>query len=64
LQKLNYDLPKVLIMNLSRRGFLRLTAGAVMLPKVAAGVHPSYPQSRFTFWLAMPPADRLISAPA
>jgi len=31
------------MMNLSRRGFLRLAAGAVMLPKVAAGAPPSYP---------------------
>jgi tripartite-type tricarboxylate transporter receptor subunit TctC len=36
-------LPKLLMMNLSRRGFLRLAAGAVMLPKVAAGAPPSYP---------------------
>jgi len=40
---LKYDLPKALMMNLSRRGFLRLAAGAVMLPKVAAGAPASYP---------------------
>ena len=36
-------MPKVLMMKLSRRGFLSLAGGAVLLPKGAAGSPPPYP---------------------
>jgi tripartite-type tricarboxylate transporter receptor subunit TctC len=43
LRKLEYDLHKVLMMSLPRREFLGLAAGAVLLPKFAAGSPPPYP---------------------